>query len=230
VRHELALENRQARRRERQKRARADDAMAGARDQVRQVATADGGEELEVTSLLPKPHWTIDKTAIYVGDACHYLAGREIHDTPDGPRYLFRLRRPEEEMHFREVAHYDPTEMQTLYAEERRLDRSAWVETLAPLFGYLDPSIQARLAERYEYDVERATRSSIVIGIVVGLTATVVPLRYLTSLGLVDVLVLAAGIALLAESIVRARRFVAGEMRGAVLGKLLRPLGEKLVR
>lgn len=229
LRRALDPESRQERKREEQVRRRSSDDLAGARDAVGTAMAADGVEVLEVVSLLPKPHWTINVTAIYIGETCYYLAGREVRDAPDGPRYVFHLRQPDGEMFFREVVHYDPIEVRALAAERRRQERSTWVETFAALFGFLDAGLQERLAERFEYDPQGATRSSVVAGLVLGLAGTFVPLRYLASFGVTDLLILVGGLALLAESVVRARRLVAGEIRGGALGRLLRPLAERLL-
>lgn len=230
VRRALAPESRLERLRQRQERARPQETLEGGRDEVRTRETAEGVSEIEVTSLLPKPHWTINQTAIYVDDICYYLAEREIRDTPDGPRHVFVLRRPEEEMLFRDVAQYVPEEVQALHAERRRQALGTWVETFAPLFGFLDASTQGRLAKRFSYDAGRSTRSSIVIAVVVGLTGAVAALSYLSSFGVGDLLVLSGAVLLLGESIARARRLSAGEIQGSALGRLLRPLAERLLR
>lgn len=229
LRRSLSPESRAERRRARLEQIRSRDVLANARDEVRALETADGTDALEVISLLPKPHWTINQTAIYLGEICYYLAERETRDGADGPRYVFRLRRPEEEMFFREVAHYDPLEVRSLAAERKRQARGTWVETFAPLFGFLDAALQARLAERYDYDPRRATLSSVVIGVVVGVTGTLVPLTYLERFGFADLLVLVGGVLLLVESIGRARRLNAEEIRGGFLGRLLGPLAERLL-
>jgi len=229
VRRALAPQSRLDRRRQRQERARPREILEGARDEVRRRETAEGVTELEVISLLPKPHWTINGTAVYVDDVCYYLAERAVRDTPDGPRHVFLLRRPEEEMLFREVAHYHPEEVRSLHAERRRQALGTWVETFAPLYGFLDAPTQDRLAQRFGYDAARSTRSSIFIGVVVGLTGIVAALSYLSSFGLGDLLVLVRAVLLLGESISRARSLQAGEIRGSALGRLLRPLAERLL-
>ena len=140
-----------------------------------------------------------------------------------GPVYLVRFLRGE-----RTGENPSPRTGAVLTDRDRR---RTWVETFAPLLGLLDPPAQERLRELYGYDSARHTATSAIGALVLSLLAAPMSLTYLMDRrgGLLDFGVLLAAGFLMVESVSRLRAATAGEVRGSVLGRLLRPFVSRLL-
>ncbi len=187
---------------------------------------------LEIVSLLPKPHWTANQTGISYQGRWYVLTEREVVLDPPPPRHRFLLAFAPENPFFRSMCEYHPTEVRDVYRQQVKEKRSTWVSTLAPLWGLLEPSLQTRLQEVYGFDPLAAMRASVWLTGAVGLVGLASSVAILAGPegGLADALVFAASLTLLGETVARGRHLGRGEIAGSVLGRVLRPFAESLLR
>lgn len=116
-------------------------------------------------------------------------------------------------------------------ARERRARREMWVETLEPFLGLLDESTQEQLARSFpQLDAHRGTRASILgAGAFAAVSLLVAALHLATEPRLGDVLVLVVAGALGIEAWSRHLGWRRGQIRGSVIGLVLRPLARRLL-
>lgn len=203
--------------------------FAQVRDEVRPSSQPD--YDLEIVSLLDKLHWTANQTGIRYGDSMYLLRHRDVLGEGQDTRYRFFLEKADEEVFFRSVCDYTPEEVRDLFLAKRREERRTWVQTFAPLWGFLDADLQADLEEIYGFDSRRFTRFSILAGAVV---AALVCWSAGSSLVVGsgtgwDLLALLGGVYWLLESLLRWQSWSRGEIQGGFLGHWLRPAARWLL-
>lgn len=160
-------------------------------------------------------------TAGWSSGSWYTLTERSEIETADGPRYLFRLEPVEEGSSFILYSDYTPQEVRYLYHNQLRLERDAYVNALAPLWGTLQPEAQKLLSEIYGFDAERWTLSSIRLMTFLSATLFVVALLIVLrgdgSWG--EVIALLAAVFFFWESYVRRKQFYEGRITGSLLGR-----------
>lgn len=202
--------------------------FATARDRVRRLPSG----ALEVVSLLPKDHWTANVTGIRYRDAIYVLDEREVLRTPEGIRHRFLLCQPEHDVLYRSVFEYRPEEVRDVYRRRRRRDAAMWVESFATLWGFLDRETQLRLGRIYKYVPEKSTRVAVVGAAALGAALFGDSAWKMTHdvAGPAQVFNFLAAIYLIWESTLRWSRLRDGEIRGSLLGVLLKPLAVRFLR
>jgi hypothetical protein len=133
---------------------------------------------------------------------------------------------------YKSICDYRPEEVQGVYRARRRRDTAMWVGTLGLFWGFLDGETQQRLERTYDYDPWRFTPWAIggaavlgvlwlwagAVGLAIGAAATG------------DVLELFGGLFLVWEAALRWRSYRSGEIRGSLLGALVKPLAVYFLR
>jgi hypothetical protein len=203
--------------------------MMTARDEV--LTPRDPRYALEIVSLLPKPHWTANLTGISYRGCYYQLVEREVLADSKPPKHRFLLAAAPEDSFFRSVCEYDPTEVRDLYRQQIKAQKSTWVATFAPLWGLLEPALQERLETSYGLERHTAIRGSLLITGLGGLAGTFTAASLLFSAGeWFDFLVLAASLALLAETAARWKKLERGDFTGSFFGRFLAPFASSLLR
>lgn len=202
---------------------------AGARDAVRDLP--DG--RLEILSLLPKPHWGT-RSAIHYRDAWWALDDRQElpPSTAAAPRWRFVLAAWPEHVLVQDPQRYSPDEVRGLAHDAARERWRSAVESLGPLLGLLPGAVQRRLADVYGHDARSRTGWSLVlVGGSAAFAIATAGARFARGAGSpVDAgLAIVAG-GLLVEAAVRTVSLLRGEIRGSVLGALVRPFAERALR
>ncbi len=196
----------------------------------------DGG--LEIRSLLPKPHWRM-RSAIHYRDAWWMLDGSAEMTAPETAastaepmRWRFVLAPWPEHLLVQDPKEYAPEEVRWLAYDAARERHRSTVETLGPLLGLLPPALQQRLAEIYGHDARSATGwSFVLVGAPSAAAAASAGARLLGGAGdTADGVVGIVALALLLETAVRAAAWLRGEVSGSAVGRLVRPLAERVLR
>jgi hypothetical protein len=185
---------------------------------------------LEITSLLPKPHWNMQTGIQFNGQWYGLVDSTAIKDANE-TRYRFRLKKAEEGVFFRDTSFYSPDEVKKLYVEKRRRDLSTWVDTFAPFWGLLDEHDQKRLGELYAFDGLKFSKWTIIAIGVLSLANLIVSITNIAA-GIgrsLDTCLLLLSIYFLVESIGRLQSLRSGKPSGSVLGIFVRPLASKLL-
>ncbi len=200
-----------------------------ARDQVSEISNAD--YDLEVYSILPKPHWNT-LTGIIYNETWYGLVDSDTVRDEERPRYRFRLKKAPVGSVFRSTTRYSPEEITRLYKEERRREKGVWVSTFAPFWGLLDEAEQERLEELYEFDALKFTHISVIaIGLLAFFNCLASIANILSGIGTpMDFLLLLLSGYLLVESYQRREKWKAGKPSGSALAVFLRPFSSKLLR
>lgn len=192
---------------------------------------SDDQEHLEITSVLPKPHWN-SRVGIGINGSWYGLieSGKMIRD--NATDYRFLLRKAPEGTWFASVIEYSPDEVQVLYKNKRRLDLKTWVDTFAWFWGLLGREDQRRLDDLYDFDSLKFSKLTIITIAILSISNLIVSFINLTYgvATAIDVwLLLPAGFLLL-ECYSRWTDLKAGEPSGSILGLLVRPFARKLLQ
>jgi len=207
---------------------RARDLLINGRDEVLEIY----GQEcdLEVVSLLPKPHWNPLVGVLY--DETWYVPidSRTIREGTK-VRYHFQLRKAPDHHVFRSTCNYAPEEVRELFRQKRRRDLGTWAMSLSILWGFLAAPDQKRLAAIYDFDPVRATRESVVLAIAIAATVLATGLFAAKSGGttLFDAAAFLFAAYLLAESFSRLHHLAGKDPTGSLIGILIRPLAFRLL-
>lgn len=205
----------------------------GRREPAPDVVTALPDGSLEIVSELPKPHWG-PRLSIGFGERWYRLESTAVEGEGDAERHRFVLRPLDDDELFGGAVRYEPGEVAALARELRRRETDTWVVTFAPLLGLTDAATQERLAAAFTYDAPRATLHGIAGAAVLGLGAAAVAFYNLAGgvpgAGVPDALVLAAGLALAAESALRLAAWREDRILGSVVGKVVRPFAVRWLR
>ncbi|PWT88487.1 MAG: hypothetical protein C5B54_10620 [Acidobacteria bacterium] len=197
--------------------------LQNAKDKISTVKDKD--YDLEIRSVLPKPHWGPATGIEYLGD--WYLCTESGKEKENGDlSYYFHLHKIQDATVFRTTTKYTPDEVRELYRAQVRVNRSTWVEPLAPLWGVLDAPDQKQLATIYRYEPLRFTKWSIIVLGLFSISNLVVIILNLIGgvAGTLDVILFVPCVYLLLESISRWNLYRQKEPSGSLLGKLVRPL------
>ncbi len=173
---------------------------------------------LEIRSRLAKEHWTLGITGIAYQGMVYMLLERSVIDTPAGPRHRFVLEPLPADRVPPALVAYHPEEVRDLHREQQRVRTAMWVESMPFLWGLLGEDSQNKLAAAYRYDPQRWTRFSIVCTGLLGAFNTLAPwLR--GSTGLLDFLVVLAGLVLIWDTGLRARALQLEVLRPSIFGR-----------
>lgn len=201
-------------------------------DRVNRLASGDVA--LEIVSAMPKDHWRVDSTAIRIAGEEYALIERQKVETSQGKTlHRFLLKRIDPGTHvITERVAYHPSEVQEVYRLHRVRDKSMWLSPLAPLWGLLDLATQERLSKTYPHDVRRATGLSVIGSIGVGLFSTLAAFWKIGALQAhwSHYVVLVLSLLLVFEGWTRGLKLKRGEVSESVLGRLIKPLAESLLR
>ncbi len=198
-------------------------------DEVREL----GDGELEVLSILPKPHWT-PTTLIRFRGRGYGLAGSESPPVAavgrEPHRFLLREAPPEDS--FASAVDYDPSESRLVARRLLHSGRESWVRTLAPLWGLLAEPVQRRLEAAYGHEPLRATGHAVIATGALAAAGIITTPQLLAAgeAGAGDALLFGASLLLAAESAYRFHAFRAGRIVPSVLGHLVAPLARRLLR
>lgn len=186
--------------------------------------------DLEVTSVLPKPHW-LPKTGIRFREGWYFLVDAQQVRDRHAPRHRFLLRKAKDGEGFAATAAYSPDEVRRLWREERRRADGARVRLLSPLLGLADEDDQRRLAEIHDLDPARASATSAVATLAAAgafvLFAGTEWTQGRGSAPLLAGLLLAGPLAI--EGAVRFALAAAGRASGSLLSSFVRPLVDRLL-
>ncbi len=201
-------------------------------DRVRRLQA--GGADLEVVSALPKEHWRVDSMAIWIEGESFALIEREKVRTSKGQtlhRFLLKKIDTDSQV-ITESLEYHPSEVQEVYRLHQVREKSMWVETFAAVWGLLDPETQERLSRTYEYDVRRSTGLSAIGSAGVGIFSTLAAIWKIGALQAhwSHYLVLVLSLLLIVEGLKRGAKLKQGEVTESVLGRLLKPFADRLLR
>ena len=186
--------------------------------------------DLEIISILPKPHWSPLTGIRYKGTWYGYLDSEKVGKA-ESLKYRFRLKRAPEGMVFRTFLEYTPEEVQELYRQQKRRDAGTWITTFSPFWGLLDTPDQKRLQEIYGFEAMRFTWWTILaLGLLGFFNFLASVLNLAAHMGTPgDVLWLIASAYLLLETYLRWNKFKQGEPSGSVLGILFQPFARRLL-
>ncbi len=180
--------------------------------------------DLEVVSILPKPHWS-PQTGVHYRDTWYVPVDSRIVRDPKLTRYRFLLKKAPEEMVFRTTCDYVPEEVREFFRQKRLRDLGHWVEIFAPFCGLVEGDDQKRLAELYNYDPEKFTRwTTVAVGIGSVFAAMASVVNFTTGIaGPLDLVFLLLALFLLLESKARWTLVSKGEPSGSLLRIFVRP-------
>ncbi len=206
-----------------------DAVLSSARDELLEIQGKN--HDLEVISILPKPHWN-SKIAIVLNGVWYGLMETQTLKQGKDVRYRFLLKKALEETWFRSACEYDPEEVRRIYRDKRIIDLKTWVDTFATLWGFLSTRDQLRLEELYEFDALKFSRiSAILVAVPAGVNLGVSGLNILYGISqpFDIVIALPAGL-LLIESVSRFGDLRKGQPSGSILGMLFRPFAGRILR
>ena len=205
-------------------RAATDHRFLSARDEVRHLPATAPGEapRIEILSILPKPHWTLNRTGVRIGEHWFLPVERQVlgdeaegdgsakRRTPQPPledhRHRFVLEQVVGDTMLAQHVEYHPEEVQELWLDRQRMSARTRVETFRQFWGLLDPADQHRLQTVYGYDPYRNTMTSIYFGGALAALALFVALSNLLSgraSVAVDGVILLLAVAVLADAVRR---------------------------
>lgn len=194
-----------------------DSSLLYTNDEIRRQSTPE--YDLEITSALPKPHWT-QNAAIGFEGAWYNCVSAETKNR----RYVFHLKKMDDPILLRTAYEYTPAEVQTLYRDHLKKERGVWIEPLSPLWGFLEKEDQEKLAAIYDYQPLKFTKWSIIATALLCITNLLV-----TGLNIaagiphtIDFVLLIPCVYFTIESVRRWKQYRAGNASGSLLGK---PLG-----
>ena len=199
-------------------------------DDVRPVVDGAAGW-LEVTSLLPKEHWTL-RTVIWIAQVSYRLDRRELLTTDLGEtRHRFTLRPAPPDPSFTSVTHYRPEEVRDLAREELRKRRQTWVQTFSQVWGLLDGELQGELAKVYRYSPVASSAWAIAgVAVVAGLVGRVSLAFWLRPTGgPADLVMLLVAAFFGLECLRRLLALRGGVMPASALGAFVRPFARRLL-
>ena len=197
-------------------------------DEVREVSGPH--HDLEVVSLLAKPHWNTLTGILYRGNWYGLIESQVVRENQT-VRHRFLLRKAPEGTFFRTTCNYSPDEVRVLYERERRRDLGTWVQTFAPFWGLLKSEDQKRLEELYDFDSIKFSRLTILaLGFLAFLNLVASVFNMANGLGTpADSILMFPSGYLLLESYFRWKDVKTGEPKGSVLGILVRPFASRLL-
>ncbi len=198
-------------------------------DRVRPLG--EEGKRLEITSLLPKPHWTTYQMGIRYRDELYFLTERGTSGEGRQIRHRFVLEEAAPEHVFAIAVDYDPEEVRELHRDAEIEKRRIWAETFAPVWGLLEAPMQEKLKRIYGHEPLKNAKTSALFLIASGGLGVVLAIRNLLT-GIGGPSDLLAGILaafLLVENLDRRRKIRAGIVAASKLGILLRPLARALL-
>jgi len=201
-------------------------------DRVNRLRSGDA--DFEIVSAMPKEHWRVDSTAIGIEGEDYALIERQKVETSQGKTlHRFLLKKIDPESHvLTERMDYHPSEVQEVYRLHQVREKSMWIPPFAALWGLLDPATQERLARTYTYDVRRSTGLSVIGSIGVGLFSILAAIWKIGALQAhwSHYVVLVLSLLLVFEGWKRGAKLKQGEVTESVLGRLLKPFAESLLR
>jgi hypothetical protein len=226
------------------------DAFSRAVDSVEPVEV-DGFRRLQVTSLLPKEHWTLFKTAIRFRDQLWIAVEREVLAPPPGQHrhghleghlewhleghleeHRFLLEPLDEGAIITQCVDYDPREVQQLHRERLRRRYETWIFSLHSIWGALDWRLKQQLEAAFDFDAYRASRLNVaLLALGGGVTALgqlgpILSQRADTS----HLVALLSGALLVWECLVRWQQLRRGDDQGSLLARPLAGLARRMLR
>lgn len=196
-----------------------------------EVLAVEGKEhDLEVVSVLPKPHWKITTGIQFEGNWYGLVDSLTLEGKEK--RYKFLLKKAPDHFVFRTTTLYTRGEVNQLLRDRRRSERITWVNTFAPFWGLLKEKDQERLEAVYDFDSLKFTFITIIALALLGLFNALASISKLIAgqASRLDHLLLVPALYLLAESVVRWKRWRQGHPAGSVLGTLVRPFASPLLQ
>jgi hypothetical protein len=197
-----------------------------------EIRTVEGKDyDLEIISLLPKPHWN-PRTGIQFEGIWYGMINSQILQEGKERRYKFLLKKAPDNYSFRTTSIYTRDEINQLMRQRRRLELSTWVNTFAPLWGLLNRADQERLEALYDFDALKFSFITIVSLTALAFFNAVACIANLMSgrATRLDHILLLPTLYFLVEEVARLISWKKGEPSGSILGVLARPFASRLLQ